>query len=341
MSTVYDWSLTASKNAYSDSLIDWSEGQRPSSVNNSARVMMQRVREYLSDTSGVLEGNVTVNNDQTTLIRLESASQFLAYKNGISFCFKATGKNVGATMIALNNLAAQPVYKATETGLSALSGGEIQQGCIYTLVYRDEDWQVLNPTPVSLLQRPVIPVCPPGTIVAFGMQVLPKGWLLCDGKAYLRSEYRALYDAIGTRWGSSENYSKFNVPDLRGVFLRGVDNGGGYSDRRIDYLRYLGTLQNDSMRKHDHSGAKFTFLNNDGHTDNWYGNVTVFWGYEFNEQQRLKLAEYLKVSAKDIRLNHKMTFPISYIHMRDVALESSSDSETRPINMSVVFGIKT
>ncbi|GAA4667064.1 hypothetical protein GCM10023262_15510 [Bartonella pachyuromydis] len=139
MSTIYDWSLTASENGGTDDLINWSEGQLPSTVNNSARGMMQRVREYLWDTGGALEGKVTVDNEQqTSAIRLQSKSVFLDYKSGISVCFKAKGKNVGATTIALNNLVGKPVYKATESGLSVLSGGEIQDGCLYRVVYDEE-----------------------------------------------------------------------------------------------------------------------------------------------------------------------------------------------------------
>ncbi|QEE12266.1 phage tail protein [Bartonella krasnovii] len=337
MSTIYDWSLNASENAYCDDLIDWSKGQRPSSLNNSARVMMQRIKEYLSDTSGIIENTFTVDGEQqTTLIRLQSKSQFLKYKNGLSICFKAKGKNVGSTMIALNALSGKPVYKATDSGLLALSGGEFQKGCIYHVVYRDEGWHVLNPTPFSLPKAPVIPVYPTGTIGIFGMQVLPSGWLLCDGQAYLRSDYPALYDAIGTRWGGSESWTKFNVPDLRGVFLRGVDD-----DREIDRWRYLGTLQHDAMRKHKHDGQTVTILNDANEEESWYGDMTIIWGYELNEQQREKLAERLGVRAENIRVHHGLAFPHSHLHMRDIELVSSGVSETRPINMSVVFGIKT
>ncbi|WP_208441949.1 tail fiber protein [Bartonella raoultii] len=337
MSTIYDWSLNASENAYCDDLIDWSQGQRPSSVNNSARVMMQRVKEYLSDTSGIIENSFTVDGEhQTTLIRLQSKSHFLKYQNGISVCFKAKGKNIGATTIALNDLAAKPVYKATELGMGALSGGEFQRGCIYRLVYRDNGWHVLNPTPLPLLQDTKISVYPTGTIGIFGMQVLPSGWLLCDGKAYLRSDYPALYEAIRTRWGGSDSWTKFNVPDLRGVFLRGVDD-----DREIDRWRSFATFQNDSMRKHDHGGQSFTILNNEDEEESWHGDMTIIWGYMLNEQQRVKLAERLGVRAEDIRVHHKLAFPHSNLRMRDVELVSSGVSETRPINMSVVFGIKT
>ncbi|WP_175868722.1 phage tail protein [Bartonella gabonensis] len=337
MSTIYDWSLRASENAYCDDLIDWTQGQRPSSINNSARVMMQRVKEYLSDTSGLIENSFTVDGEQqTTLIRLQSSSQFLGYENGISVCFKAKGKNVGATTIALNDLAGKPVYKATELGISALIGGEIQKGCIYCLVYRDNGWHILNPTPLPLLQEPMISVYPTGTIGIFGMQFFPEGWLPCDGAAYLRTDYPALYEAIGTRWGGSDSWTKFNVPDLRGVFLRGVDD-----DREIDRWRYLGTLQHDAMRKHDHGGHSVTILNDANEEESWYGNMMVIWGYMLNDQQREKLAERLDVQAKDIRVHHTLAFPHSHLHMRDVVWASSGVSETRPINMSVVFGIKT
>ncbi|WP_208438724.1 phage tail protein [Bartonella grahamii] len=337
MSTIYDWSLRASENGYCDDLIDWSEGQRPSSVNNSARVMMQRVSEYLSDTSGLIESTFLVNaEEQTTLISLQSSSHFFKYQNGISLCFKAKGKNVGATTIALNALGGKPVYKATELGMSALLGGEIQKGCIYRLVYKDEAWHILNPTPVSLSQEPMKPIDPAGTIGIFGMQVLPEGWLVCDGAAYLRSDYPALYEAIRTRWGGSDSWTKFNVPDLRGVFLRGVDD-----DREIDRWRYLGTLQHDAMRKHEHGGHSVTVLNDANEEENWYGNMMIIWGYMLNEKQREKLAERLGVGAEDIRLHHGLAFPHSHLQMRDVVWARSGVSETRPINMSVVFGIKT
>ncbi|WP_208442305.1 phage tail protein [Bartonella raoultii] len=337
MSTIYDWSLNASENAYCDDLINWSEGQRPSSVNNSARFMMQRVKEYLSDTGGIIENTFTVDVEhQTTLIRLQSQSHFLEYKNGISVCFKAKDKNIGVTRIVLNELEEKPAYKATELGMRALSGGEFQRGCIYRLFYRDNGWHVLNPTPLTLSPAPVIPVYPTGTIGIFGMQVLPSGWLLCDGQAYLRSDYPALYEAIRARWGGSDSWTKFNVPDLRGVFLRGVDD-----DREIDRWRSFATFQNDSMRKHDHGGQSFTILNNEDEEESWYGDMTIIWGYMLNEQQRVKLAERLGVRAEDIRVHHKLAFPHSHLHMRDVELVSSGVSETRPINMSVMFGIKT
>ncbi len=52
MSSIYDWSLLALENASADEDINWAEGQPPSSVNDSARAMMQRIKEYLFDNGG-------------------------------------------------------------------------------------------------------------------------------------------------------------------------------------------------------------------------------------------------------------------------------------------------
>jgi excisionase family DNA binding protein len=67
---------------------------------------------------------------------------------------------------------------------------------------------------------------PAGAIVAFGGQAPPAGWALCDGRELNRADYPALFAAIGTSWGAPTGWT-FNLPDLRGRFLRGADLGAG------------------------------------------------------------------------------------------------------------------
>lgn len=70
---------------------------------------------------------------------------------------------------------------------------------------------------------------PAGTIMAFAGETLPPGWLLCDGRALDSSDpqFGAIRAAIGTIWGTGTNdadaATDFNLPDLRGRFMRGVD----------------------------------------------------------------------------------------------------------------------
>jgi microcystin-dependent protein len=58
---------------------------------------------------------------------------------------------------------------------------------------------------------------PIGSIVMFGGGSPPAGWLLCDGQSYVRTNYQALFDEIGTAFGSVDS-THFNVPDLQQRF---------------------------------------------------------------------------------------------------------------------------
>jgi len=65
-------------------------------------------------------------------------------------------------------------------------------------------------------------VFPVGAWVPFGGVTAPAGWLMCDGRDYdsTHSDYSDLYAVIGQRYGF-HSIKWFNVPDFRGVFIRG------------------------------------------------------------------------------------------------------------------------
>lgn len=64
---------------------------------------------------------------------------------------------------------------------------------------------------------------PVGSIIAYAADVYrgsePSGWLLCDGRELNQTDFDDLFNYIGTAWGSPST-TKFNIPDLRGMFLR-------------------------------------------------------------------------------------------------------------------------
>lgn len=60
-----------------------------------------------------------------------------------------------------------------------------------------------------------------GSIALFAGAALPDGYLLCDGAALSRTVYSELFTAIGTAWGAGDGENTFNIPDLRGKFIRG------------------------------------------------------------------------------------------------------------------------
>ncbi|WP_330167268.1 tail fiber protein [Bartonella grahamii] len=324
MSDIYDWSLTADQNANSDSMINWAEGQPPSSVNDSARVMMQRIREYLADNGGSLDSKFIVNGkEQTTSITLTTVSPIAKYKNDIIIRFKARGMNIGTTTINMNNIGEKLIYKATDAGVMPLEGGEFQTDGIYEMVYNNgvlikehEGWYLLNPTP------PKIESFPAGFIATFAMQNVPNGWLLCDGKAYKREDYPQLFKAIGDKWGKDSDKT-FKVPDFRGMFLRGFDNGRG-----LDGDRKFADEQQDSIKSHTHIGS----IENAGEHAHSFEYKGV--GWPTGDIGRLP-----NHYTYDATLKGKTGSAGAHTHK--ITLSHTGEAETRPVNATVVYAIKS
>lgn len=84
---------------------------------------------------------------------------------------------------------------------------------------------------------------PPGQVNAFARATAPTGWLKANGAAVSRVTYNALFAAIGTAFGVGDGSTTFNLPDMRGEFVRGLDDGRG-----VDAGRSIGTVQTDSVK---------------------------------------------------------------------------------------------
>ncbi|NEO83329.1 MAG: tail fiber protein [Spirulina sp. SIO3F2] len=110
---------------------------------------------------------------------------------------------------------------------------------------------------------------PIGTILAYGGlvdgnakgELAKQGWLVCDGEAMSRDDYTELYAVIGGSFGDGDNVKTFNLPDLRGRFLRGVDHGTGHdpdassrgaSAERGNTGDKVGSAQDDEFKAHHH-----------------------------------------------------------------------------------------
>lgn len=65
---------------------------------------------------------------------------------------------------------------------------------------------------------------PPGVIAPYIAETAPSGWLLCDGAAVSRTTYATLFALISTNFGNGDGTTTFNLPDMRGRFLRGKIN---------------------------------------------------------------------------------------------------------------------
>ncbi len=151
--------------------------------------------------------------------------------------------SVGAAQIVPKSVTAAQIGDATVTSTQVAPGS----------ITRDR----LDP---SLIIDSIIP---PGTIQAFGGVDTPPGWLLCDGRATNSAQFPRLYAAISTNWGAGIQGSTndFNLPDLRGRFVRGRDGGAGNDPDRGSRQAgpaggnggdAIGSLQADAFASHRH-----------------------------------------------------------------------------------------
>ncbi|WP_320707168.1 phage tail protein [Enterobacter cloacae] len=85
-----------------------------------------------------------------------------------------------------------------------------------------------------------------GMMATFAMNSAPEGWLIANGSAVSRTTYARLFSRIGTLYGSGNGSTTFNLPDGRGVFLRGADLGRGYDSGRV-----FGSYQADAVKTID------------------------------------------------------------------------------------------
>jgi microcystin-dependent protein len=125
--------------------------------------------------------------------------------------------------------------------------------------YREVSYSQLPSSPYSEVSHNAI-LFPAGVFVPFAGEVenIPSGWMLCDGSEVSRSEYANLYNAIGVCWGTGDGSTTFNIPDLRGMFLRGVSGDSGNdadaNDRIVLYDNggntgnQVGSYQGDAIR---------------------------------------------------------------------------------------------
>lgn len=106
---------------------------------------------------------------------------------------------------------------------------------------------LLSVSSTSEMGAAIAAAVPSGAVFYFAMTSVPTGYLACNGSAVSRTTYAALFTAIGTTFGTGDGSTTFNLPDLRGEFVRGYDNGRG-----VDAGRVFGSAQADEIKAHTH-----------------------------------------------------------------------------------------
>ena len=179
---------------------------------------------------------------------------------------------------------------------------------------------------------------PVGSIMPFAgtLDKIPPGWLACNGASVLISDYPQLYDVIGNAWGHSGSH--FNLPDLRGVFMRGVDHGRGqdpdrggrsHSNNGGNTGDNVGSYQYHAFKQHNH-GADCSTNGNHNHK------------YRTNDQGSEDGDGASNWNTTD---GGEGTFHDFYVehagnHNHTITIHNSGANETRPVNVYVEYIVK-
>jgi len=99
-----------------------------------------------------------------------------------------------------------------------------------------------------------------GFVLISVTEVVPNGYLECDGHDVSRTTYSDLFGIIGSMYGDGDGSTTFTLPDFRGMFLRGWDHGSNNdpdaanrTDRGDGTLGdEVGTKQSDELIDHNH-----------------------------------------------------------------------------------------
>jgi microcystin-dependent protein len=169
-----------------------------------------------------------------------------------------------------------------------------------------------------------------GSIFTFAMATLPTGYLECNGAAISRTTYSALYAKIGTAHGSGDGSTTFNIPDLRGVFIRGWDHG-----RAVDSGRGFGTVQANQNASHTHGVSDpghAHSVSDPGHAHGGGGANVSANSFQAGTSQGTQFrSSNTAAASSNIGI---------YAASTNISIQASGGNESRPVNVALMFAIK-
>lgn len=239
------------------------------------------------------------------------------------------GSNIAAGTINSDRLAAGTL-STDRIADAAITTVKVADGNITTA--KIADGNVTKAKVDSTLAQSFVPS---GTLLPYAGATAPTGFLMCDGSAVSRTTYAALFTSIGTLWGTGDGSTTFNLPDMRGYFMRGADNmGTGAAGRDPDAGSRtalgsgghgVGSTQGQATRKNGLA------VSDPGHSHSiTYADPNI------NSAQSGNLGSGGQTSTGTILPATSVTNASS----TGISL-SNGDNETRPMNIAVAYIIKT
>jgi len=150
------------------------------------------------------------------------------------------------------------------------SPSSVSSNVTFTLPGADgTNGQMLQTNGSGTLSFTTVAGVPTGCVFCIAVATVPSGYLECNGTAVNRSTYAGLFAIIGTQYGVGNGSSTFNLPDLRGEFIRGFDHGRG-----VDPGRDIASPQSSQNKSHVHGGSATSTVDDPGHKHTTKGHGT-------------------------------------------------------------------
>ena len=196
----------------------------------------------VDDGSGASSPALSFDGDSDTGI-------YRSAPNTMGFSTAGT-QRVGISNAGLDMLNALPIRFQDSSGspfVSLQSPSSLSENVALTLPSSITNGGFLQTDGSGNLSFSIVEGVPTGSVFCLAVNTVPTGYVKCNGASYSRTgTYAALFAIIGTTYGGSG--SSFNVPDLRGEFVRGFDDTRG-----VDSGRSINDPQGSQNDSHNHS----------------------------------------------------------------------------------------
>lgn len=219
----YNWSRTAANNATADSTINWSEGQAPSTVNDSGRAMMASTAAFRDDIAGAIATGGT-----STAYTVTSYQVFdtLAHLDGQMIAFTPHTTNGATVTLNVDGLGAKPLRPAPSIELQS---NTLIEGTPYIALYNNTDAVFyLHGMGANTYGVPLA-----AGMDYWGSTTPNSAFAFPSGQAISRTTYSKLFAIIGTTYGTGDGSTTFNLPDKRGRVSAAKDDMGGTTAGRL------------------------------------------------------------------------------------------------------------
>ena len=263
-------------------------------------------------------GSNTIGFATAGVERVEISDAGLDMSNGLPIRFQDSS---GAPFVALK------------------SPSSVSSNVTFTLPGADgSNGQMLQTNGSGALSFTSVQGVPSGSVFCMAVATVPSGYLECNGAAVSRSTYAVLFAVIGTAYGTGNGSSTFNLPDLRGEFVRGFDNGRG-----VDNGRSIASSQSSQFGQHNHSvsASSSTSVTDPGHFHNLLYDNGSFGGSSGAVTPRGSSTPSNpgisnRISTKTTGISVSTSTSISQSNRGG----TSNSSETRPRSIAMMYVIK-